>query len=920
MPERQTKLATATTLMHEQCADWPLVGREEELDLLRRTRSSVPPESTVITGPPGVGKSRLAHVAMTEAAREGWGTLAIRGSTGFSGVPLGPFRTVLSIPSSSTLTELVGSVERELKVMQSAKGLLVLANDCQDLDEPSIGLLHQLVATGSIVCLLTVRSGSHLPAGLTDLWKDGLAQRLELQNLSQGETAELLAAALAGGVQDSSANRIWQTTGGNPLYVREVVLSSVETGALREVGGEWRWQGEWAQGGRLQEIVAARIGRLGPDASTAMEIVALAGSLPVSLVGDLTSPRAVEELEEHALVTVERVGRRLEVAITHPLHSEVLRSQMPALRQRAMWRTLADALMSTGIRRNADRVRLACWSLEAGRAIDPMTLALGTDAALYGIGHAISGRLNEIFPLSAVTIPGGEGPVVRQDFDVAIRLAETAFESSGSLADGVALAQALAWTGAIDRAEAVLDDLAERAEDFDDRARLALALAWIRFWGRYQADTAVDALVDVASNDGCDRGLRAEAYQQLAGIALNMAQPAAALAYANEAATTEGVELSQSVAAPPAAAALVYLGRCGEAIALVDRAVPVARENGHTLALAMLLFAKAGALAGSGALEESKDLANWLRQVSLSNDLLGATATFGVLLGQILLRQGKPASAGRILRDSSGLFAEHDILGYRPWALLNLARAKAMTGAEVAAAAALDDAGRLSHMVRHFEGSRYLAEIELNTLAGRSVAALDVARQGVEWARGAGMILDEATVLDAWMRIAPSKAVAARLAELAALTDSEFVAVLSDHARALVDRNADALLATSERFAAMTAWWMAAEAAAEAARLFDRRRQSRSSKAAYRLAAGYAGRCEGARTSLAEGAGGTIPLTKREREIAMLATAGHSSQVIADRLSVSRRTVESHLHHAYVKLGVTDRAELATALGELSLQ
>jgi DNA-binding CsgD family transcriptional regulator len=58
----------------------------------------------------------------------------------------------------------------------------------------------------------------------------------------------------------------------------------------------------------------------------------------------------------------------------------------------------------------------------------------------------------------------------------------------------------------------------------------------------------------------------------------------------------------------------------------------------------------------------------------------------------------------------------------------------------------------------------------------------------------------------------------------------------------------------------------------------------------------------------------TIRLTTREREIAMLAVGGHSSQEIADRLTVSCRTVESHLHHAYVKLGVTNRVQLATAL------
>jgi DNA-binding CsgD family transcriptional regulator len=914
MTQRSMPIRPQTADKRESRSDWPLIGREEELKLLRDLRCSVPPMSAVVTGPPGVGKSILASVATAEAANEGWATLEIRGSAGFSGVPLGPLRTVLRIPSSSDLATLAVSIEDELVAMRSSKGLFVLANDCQDLDEHTAGLLHQLVSTRVIVCILTVRSGAHLHAALTDLWKDNLAQRLELQNLSQRETTELLAVALAGNVRDSSVHRIWQTTGGNPLYVREVVLSSLETGALKEINGEWRWRGAWATGARLKEIVAARIGRLDPDASMAMEMIALAGSLPVSLVSALTTSRAVEELEERALVTIERSGRRLEVTITNPLHTEVLRGQMPALRQRAMLHTLVDALTSAGVRRNADRVRLACWSLEAGLPVDPMTLALGTDAAMYGIAHAISGRLSEIFPSHVLAVPSGEGPAVRQDFDVAIRLAETAFENTGALAEGVALAEALAWTGAVGRAEAVLADLVGRVEDRDDRARLTLALAWVRFWGRYEVDAAVDALLEVTADDGCDPGLRAEAYQQLAGIALNTAQPAAALAYAEHAAAAEGLELSRSIAAPPAAAALGYLGRCGDAIALVDQAVPFAQESERTLAVAMLLFAKAGALAGAGALEEARALASWLRDVGLSNDLVDAAAVFGVLLGHVLVRQGRPASAGRILRDSSGLFAEHDTFGYRPWALVELARAKSLIGQEGAAASALAEASGLQHLVRHFEGSRYMAEIELHHLAGRSAAAVDVAREGATWARDAGMILDEANVLDAWMRIAPSPELADRLAELARLSDSQLVDVLGDHAQALVDESPEALLATSERFAAMTAWWMATEAAAAAARLFDERHQARASASAARSAAGFASRCEGARTSSAQSVGGPMRLTRRENEIASLAAAGRSSQEIAGRLNVSRRTVESHLHHAYVKLGVTDRTELAAAL------
>jgi DNA-binding CsgD family transcriptional regulator len=54
-----------------------------------------------------------------------------------------------------------------------------------------------------------------------------------------------------------------------------------------------------------------------------------------------------------------------------------------------------------------------------------------------------------------------------------------------------------------------------------------------------------------------------------------------------------------------------------------------------------------------------------------------------------------------------------------------------------------------------------------------------------------------------------------------------------------------------------------------------------------------------------------LPLTDREREVVMLLAQDLSSREIAERLTLSVRTVESHIYHAMAKTGTTSREDLA---------
>ncbi len=171
----------------------------------------------------------------------------------------------------------------------------------------------------------------------------------------------------------------------------------------------------------------------------------------------------------------------------------------------------------------------------------------------------------------------------------------------------------------------------------------------------------------------------------------------------------------------------------------------------------------------------------------------------------------------------------------------------------------------------------------------------------------------EAMALHAAARFGEHSA-AGRLADLAAMVDGKLVQVQARHAVALAAHDGPGLDAAAAEFEQLGALLSAADASAQAAsaheRAGDRRRLLESAAAANRLAAA----CGGASTPALRQAAQPLPLTAREREIANLVAAGLSNRQIADRLTVSVRTVEGHLYRACIKMDVTDRESLGALM------
>ncbi|MBQ0825941.1 LuxR family transcriptional regulator AbsR2 [Streptomyces tagetis] len=140
--------------------------------------------------------------------------------------------------------------------------------------------------------------------------------------------------------------------------------------------------------------------------------------------------------------------------------------------------------------------------------------------------------------------------------------------------------------------------------------------------------------------------------------------------------------------------------------------------------------------------------------------------------------------------------------------------------------------------------------------------------------------------------------------------------VFADHADALTRGDGPALDRVAGELERRGFLLYAAEARAQAARAH---RDPLAARTARTRAAALARRCQGARTPALSGVA-LGQLTARQRQIVTLAAAGLSNRQIAERLTLSVRTVGNHLYGAYTRLGAGDRTALSRLVGLLEGQ
>lgn len=946
----------------------PLVGRERELAALERVLGEMEEDTArvlVVSGEPGIGKTRLLGELARLAAQRDYVVLAGRGTELELDVPFGLViealddylrqlqalrldalarrlpelaavlpafaELVVDAPTPATERYRHHRAIRELVEELAAERPVVLILDDLHWADPASAeaVAHLLRRPPQAPVLLAL---SHRPAGL---WADlGIALEVVAREpwALHLRPAALLAAdahKLLAGSPEPLRLRIIEESGGNPLYIEQLLRAGPDSAAGKRTGG-------WSDGtspptpAGIIATVAEELRRLPADARALLEGAAIAGepfepgfAADVGAVAADRAPAALDELMARDLVRPEPSSPTFR--FRHPVVRRAVYDSIPAGRRLAGHRTAADLLAASG----------------APAALQAHHLAVsarhGDERAIAALGEAALGSLRSA-PASAahwlsvaISMLPADRPAQRLALLSTLAQAQAAAGRLGDARETLVTATAglspgsAAWAAAIATLASVelalgshsgarrrLEDALELVGEHEpERVPLLVELAAeVAYQGDFrravqttkEAEAIAIGLGDRALS-GLARSMLVIAYSGTGDIA------AARAGCAQAAADLDGLTDLQLSGRLDLAGHL-GLGECflehyADAARHLSRGIEVALEyrRGQFLvqsrtALTLALYHQGEVAAAIRAAEEAVDTGRLLAVPgALAWALSVAALAWSVVDARIPSALGDEAMA--LLADVDDSIISDASRAHFGLALANIEQHQR-------AGELIEQAGAPNF--ERFEPGRRCFLAEARVHCALAADRLDDARRWTE--------LAESFAAGLQLRVAVAAVGRCRALLLLAEGEADRAAALALDAVRAAGQAGASLEAERSRIVAGRAL-AAAGARDQAVAELRIARTQLAERGARRLAdqAGRELRALGAAApspvARRPGDAGTVELSGREREIAALVADGYSNRDIARLLYLSPKTIEGHMSRIFTKLEIGSRAQLA---------
>jgi len=659
----------------------PLVGRERELGILRDRLAQVESgrgQIVGVVGEAGLGKSRLLYEFRKSLAdgRVGW--LEANCLAQGHPLPYGPVLEMLrgafhieegdnplqiqeklragvrqvdvqmqALPFLESLFGLAGAddairhldlKERRRQTLEALRSVVVAAADrrrpqvlvfenlhwIDGSSEDALAFLIGSLANAPVLILTT-----HRP-GYTVRWADSPAYTpIALDRLEGAQMQDMSIALLGGNTAEDVATFIEDRTGGNPLFIEEVIRALVERSLLVPEDGKLRLAGPTAIEfpATIHDIIQARVDRLDEPVKHTIQIAAVIGRefdlrlLELLAASPADVPAYLEVLKRLDLIHEARSLPKLEYRFKHAVIQDVVYRSLLGSRRQVLHGAVARSLeeLYGTLHEDQPAVLAHHYSLsdEQGRAI-PFALLAG-DRATRLHAHADAALYYDQALTLARALPASP-ELQRGQIDAAVKRAsvsttreafaedqanlEHARTLAATLPDEPRMAQVLYWLGRlayVRGAYQAATDYAEQSLAIADRlGDEALAALPVNLVGRIycvignyrRAGDLLARSVDQMNRLG--NSTEEATAAGFAGVAFaTLGEFERALAFADH-----GIRLSQSLENPFVAAAAYsyranarcYQGEAAEAVADCDQARQLAVRTGDRFRIYLLQF------------------------------------------------------------------------------------------------------------------------------------------------------------------------------------------------------------------------------------------------------------------------------------------------------------------------------------------
>jgi DNA-binding CsgD family transcriptional regulator len=910
----------------------------------------------ILEGDPGAGKSSLLARAALEASRQGVRALDARGgvfeqASGFGVAQQLLEATVARAPREQLASLLEGAaslagpllgVERApapIDPTQARHGLYwLLANlaelspvalmidDAQWCDAPSLDWLLYLarrIEGLPVVVIIAVGLGeSGVPRAMFDaLAAEPLSETLKLSPLTLSGTAALLGALHGAPVAEEFATACHEWTGGNPHFLAEVAAElSAEglepgpaaTSRLRSLAPE-----------RVAAVTLLRLRRLPAGAEQLAGALAILGFEATLTQAAALAAIGAEDAVEAAdiLVDARFVERTPRLRFLEPLIGRVIYDDLAPSRRAADHGRAARLLHQEGAAPAAVAAQLLRsdpgddgWVVERLREAAVAQLATGSGATAAPLLRRALAEPPAQGELASIQTMLGLAESIAGEAAGLDSLRAALAASDGAIAraySALLLARFLVFAGlgreAVATVEPVLADLGDGEHDLRLQLEAALITAARSDVAlRAIADAHLDSVRAAASEDSHAGRVVAVQCAYAATAAGTSAEDAIAFARGALGGNRllDEAPLSPDVYLIPMSM-LAICDELDEAAGHYREALARARTSGSPLAYASTAAMLSWTAYLRGELADAELLARDALRIAAESPALEALNGFATVhLAITLVERGEPAAALELLGPGLASLAGSAQTWTRE-TLFAAGRALLATRQPAEALELLLTAGELSESFGIFNPAflpwRSFAAYALHEL-GDDTRALELSTVELELARGFGARRPLGVSLRAHGLLVGGEQGVALLAEAAeVLGDSP---ALLERAHTLVSLGA-ALRRGGSRAEAREplAGGLALAERCGATPLATLAREELGASGARRRA---------------EGRWQIDALTISELRICRMAADGLSNPQIAQALFVTRGTVESHLHVAYRKLGISSRGALPEALRSYS--